>query len=451
MTLALEGIVDWTELTGQSRFVVDLVSVPIFSAIAGVLTNWTGILMLFAPVHFTGFWVPGLQTLFPFLPRKVQVLPIFAPGGILGFQGFIPSRAEKMAAICVDKAISRIGNVKDFLEELDPDGIAAYVAKVAKADLRAIVTTVMEREHPRLWRELTPQMREVLFTTIEAEFPTIVQRSFRRMGDEVDQLVDITLLTIGFLRKNPDILRDIVQAAAAPELKFMVRIGLLGFPLGILLALWISMVHYLHPPVVSLIPPWGWVLIGSTIIGVVVNIIAVKVVFTPGTPQPRYRYLWKQALLAKRQHAAAADFGHVLAYKVLTIPNVAEEVMYGPRGDRMRGLLNSVLADEIDRFLGPFKSAVRYAVGTEEFDQFAKGASTAALSYAPTVIEDADFRRQQAERIDEFATEKLRSLPPEQFMEMIYAAIEQDAWLLYLHGGLLGVIVGGAHLAIFGA
>lgn len=449
--LASGGLIDWEQLTGQSKFVVDIVSVPIFSAIAGVLTNWTGILMMFAPTHFTGFYVPGVKTLFPFLPRKVQVLPVWAPGGIVGFQGFIPSRAEKMAAICVDKAISRIGNVKDFFHELDPDGIAAYVAQIAVADLRTIVTDVMEKEHPRLWRELTPEMREVLIQTIEAEMPAIVQRAFQKIGDQVDQLVDVTLLTVGFLRQNPEILRDIVQAAAAPELKFMVRIGLLGFPFGLVLALWVSMLDHFHPPVLSAIPNWGWVLLGATLIGIVVNILAVRVVFTPGTPQPRYKCLWKQALLAKRQHSAAADFGHVLAYRVLTIPNVADEVLNGPRGDRTRMMINHVIGQEIDRFLGPFRSTVRLAVGTKEFDTIPQSASAAALGFAPRVLADVEFNRAQAKKIDEFATEKLRALPPHEFMEMVYAAIEQDAWLLYVHGGLLGILVGAAHIAIFGA
>jgi len=70
--------------------------------------------MLFAPTRFTGFYVPGLKTLFPFLPRKLQILPIFAPGGILGFQGFVPARAEKMASFISDKALVKIGSPSDF-------------------------------------------------------------------------------------------------------------------------------------------------------------------------------------------------------------------------------------------------------------------------------------------------------------------------------------------------
>ena len=53
--VASAGLIDWEHLTGQSKFVIDLVSVPIFSAIAGLITNWTGVIMLFSPARFTAF------------------------------------------------------------------------------------------------------------------------------------------------------------------------------------------------------------------------------------------------------------------------------------------------------------------------------------------------------------------------------------------------------------
>ena len=89
------GYLDWEEMTGQSKFIVDIVSIPIFSAIAGLITNWTGVIMLFAPARFTGFYVPGAKLIFPFLPRRLQILPCWAPGGIVGFQGFIPARCRE--------------------------------------------------------------------------------------------------------------------------------------------------------------------------------------------------------------------------------------------------------------------------------------------------------------------------------------------------------------------
>ncbi|WP_063062614.1 hypothetical protein [Nocardia sienata] len=449
ITLSSGVLINWEELTGQSKFFVDLISFPIFSAAAGWLTNWTGVLMLFWPLLFRGIRIPGLDVLYPYLPRRVQVLPTFSEDGSrLGFQGFIPARAEKMASICVDKALLRIGSPRDFIHELDLDGIADYVAALARKQVKSIVDEVMNRENPDLWKAVPRAMRQLIYQRVERELPELTGRAFDSLGDNVDQLIDVKGFVIRYLQENPQILKDLTTTIAAPELKFMVRIGLLGAPFGLLLAL------YLH--VHSGIPVWGWVpswaivLAASALIGVVVNIIAVRVVFTPGDPQPRYKYIWKQALLAKRQPQAATDLAHILAYQVLTLPNLSNELLNGPNGDKTRLLLEQLISDEIHRQLGRTTSVVRAAFGRRQFDNLKVGAAGAAVGLAPALVEDADFIREQAENIDEFAARKLQQLTPGEFMEMFYASVEQDAWLLYLHGAALGLLVGATHLLIFG-
>ena len=75
----------------------------------------------------------------------------------------------------------------------------------------------------------------------------------------------------------------------------------------------------------------------------------------------------------------------------------------------------------------------------------------AVRDFAPTLLSDDDFTREEAHKIDTYATEKLRSLPADEFGEMLYAAVEQDAWLLYVHGAVLGILVGAVHILVFGA
>jgi hypothetical protein len=450
MSALTAGVIDWEHLTGQSKFVIDIVSIPIFSAIAGVLTNWTGVLMMFAPTRFTGFYMPGLKTLFPFLPRKLQILPTFAPGGILGFQGFVPARSEKMASFITDKALAKIGSVHDFYRELNPDLLAAHMATAGRPLLRPMVDNLMEREHPQLWHDLSPHMRELVHRQLEARLPEISKRAFDQIGNNIDQLVDVKLLAVGHIRRHPELLKYIFYSMGAPELRFMTRSGVLGAPMGLLLALYVQVHHDFF--LLSWIPTWVIVLLGAAIIGIAVNIIAIKVVFTPGEPMPRYRYLWKQAKLAKRQPQAAADLGHVFGYTIVTLPNVTQELLAGPRGDRTLGVLEDVLTKEIASILGPAGSVVRAAVGAREFDAIQAGAAGGvAVELAPVLAQDEEFTKAQSGRIEKFCTEKLRALSPGEFMDMLYSAIEQDAWLLYAHGAFLGIFVGALHLLVFGA
>ncbi|WP_028475881.1 hypothetical protein [Nocardia sp. CNY236] len=441
--------IDWEALTGQPKIIVDLITFPLFSALAGWLTNWTGVLMLFWPVRFRGIRIPGLSVLYPFLPRRVQVLPTFSDDGYrLGFQGFIPARAEKMASICVDKALMRIGSPKDFIHELDLDGVADQIAARAHDQVRTLVDELMYQENPDLWRGVPRAAKELVYERIERELPALSRRAFASLGTNVDHLIDIKSFVIRYLRENPTILKDLTTTIAAPELRFMVRIGLLGAPFGVLLALYLH-IHQ-SVPVFGWLPGWVIVLLASASIGVAVNVIAVKMVFEPGDPQPRYKYLWKQALLAKRQPQAATDLAHILAYQVLTSTNVSTELLDGPNGDKTRHLLERLIAEEITRQLGPTTGLVRAALGRRQFDNLTVGAAGAAVGLAPSLVDDTQFALEQAMTIDRFATDKLRRLTPGEFMEMFYASVEQDAWLLYLHGAGLGLVVGAAHLLVFG-
>lgn len=444
------GLFDFQEMTGQSQFVIDVVSIPLFSAFAGLITNWTGVIMLFAPIRFRGFRCPGVKTLFPFLPRRLQVLPIFAPGGVLGFQGFIPARAERMASICVDKGLSRLGSIRDFLTELDPDAIADQLVLVAEPELRSMLDELMTREHPELWAQLPPQLQEIVYQRVRQRLPEIAHTAMHAIEENIDDLIDIKLMVVGRLRENPEILRDIIYNLGAKELRFMTAIGFwLGLPLGLILALFLHWGTDL--PLIAAVPHWIWVVCGAAVIGVVVNVVAIKMVFEPGEPQPRYRYLWKQAKFAKRQPEAAASFGYSLAHDVITMPNIITELVKGPRSDKTRVIIEAVMLPELDKIVGPSRTLVKAAVGTREFEAIRLGTTGAALGLAPRLLDDVTFTEKQAEKIDQFCTEKLRELPPDEFMEMLYSAVEQDAWLLYVHGGFLGFFVGLAHIGIFGA
>lgn len=402
MTDLLAGgpFLDWEHMTGQSKFVVDMVSIPIFSAIAGLITNWTGVIMLFAPARFTGFYVPGLKRLFPFLPRKVQILPLFAPNGILGFQGFVPARAEKMASLIVDTSISRIGRISDFYRELNPDELSESIATAARPDVRRLATEIIEKQHPQLWRTLPGAMKEEVLRTIDAELPAISKRAFDKIGENIDQLLNIKLMTVKYMSRNPEVLRNIIEGMAKPELRLMVRTGALGLPFGIPFALFLSLAHYsgpeaqarggfvIHLPdwlsaVLHFFPAWLTVVVGAAIIGVVVNIIAIKVVFEPGMPQPRYKYLWKQGRFPKRQYEASADLAALLSLEVLNVKNFAHELLYGASADKTRAIIEEAVAEETDRILGPFMIMARNSFGLVDVEGLQRRASSTLVEFAP--------------------------------------------------------------------
>src|SRR3954462_545374 len=153
--------------------ILSLITVPLFSGAIGYATNWSGIWMLFYPIRFAGKRVPGLARLAHVMPRRIQQIPGVMIGGI-GWQGIIPSRAAKMGSIAVDKGISKLGSAADFYAQLEPDAIAEHILDTARGEGGETVERIMQREHPELWSDLPPSLRERVHERVQEQLPDIV-------------------------------------------------------------------------------------------------------------------------------------------------------------------------------------------------------------------------------------------------------------------------------------
>jgi uncharacterized membrane protein YheB (UPF0754 family) len=420
------------------RLLVDLISVPLFTGGIGYVTNWSGVLMLFRPLRFHGVRVPGLAILYQLLPRRVQVVPAVRSDGRFGWQGIVPSRAAKMASISVDKGLAKLGSIADFYRELEPDRIAEHLTLVARAEIRQVVTRIMERENPQLWHDLPPPVREAVYARVEQQLPAMVHQITDEIGRHIDQLIDAKLMVIRYLEANPQLLNDMFRKVGRRELRFMQNFGLyFGFPMGF------ALVAVLHA-----YPRW-WVLpVGGVVIGYLANYIGITMIFEPVRPS---RWVpWRQGLFIKRQSEIAEVYARIISDDVITLKNVGEELLYGPRSDRTRLMLETTLRPAVDKAVGPARAAVRVAVGTREYDRIRASVASEAVGLAPVAFSDAEFNRRQAGKIFGFVAAQLRRMSPEEFSELLRSAIKQDEWLLFLHGAVLGFGAGLVHLAIFG-
>src|SRR5436305_5194023 len=186
----------------MSTEVISILTIPIFSGAIGYATNWTGVWMLFNPVHFRGFRLPGLAPLARLLPRKVQQVPGVMNGGV-GWQGIIPSRAAKMGSIAVDKGIAKVGSPREFFDQLDRDKLSEQILESSRADITDLVERVMLREHPQFWRDLPPQVRDRIEQRVQEQLPEVVDEVTDELGMHIDELVDVKLMVIRHIEENP--------------------------------------------------------------------------------------------------------------------------------------------------------------------------------------------------------------------------------------------------------
>jgi uncharacterized membrane protein YheB (UPF0754 family) len=368
----------------------------------------------------------------------VQVLPLIRYDGGLGWQGIVPSRADKMASIAVDKGLLKLGNVGDFYRELEPDRIAEHLATVAQAEIRDVVEQIMRQENPQLWRDLPPLVREAVHARVRQQLPSVIRNITTEIGENVDQLIDAKLMVIRYFVAHPELLNELFMIMGKKELRFMQNFGFyFGFPMGFVLV-----------AILQVLPYW-WVLpVGGVIIGWVVNYIGLEMIFEPAEYK---RWIpWHQGLLLKRKKEVTELYAQMIADKVITLQNIGDELLTGPRSDRTKQMLHDQLRPAVDRAIGPARGAVKVAIGSREYEQIRSSVATEASTFAPIAFGDAAFNKRQSGKIRQFISNQMHEMSPNDFVEMLRSAIKQDEWLLFFHGGVLGFFAGWLHLLIFG-
>ncbi len=418
---------------------LSLITIPLFTGAIGYVTNWTGVWMLFYPVRFRGFEVPGLAAFANVLPRRIRQIPGLGRGGI-GWQGIVPSRAAKMGSIAVDKGIAKLGGPGDFYGLLDPEAIAEQILDTARGDIHDVVERIMERERPQLWHDLPPRVRAAVHARVQEQLPEIVATITGEIGAHVDQLLDLKLMVIHRIEAHPELANRIFLEVGRRELRFIVDFGFFfGLALGIPTAF---LTQYV-------LTQW-WVLpIAGVLIGYTTNLLGIRMIFEPVRPR-QLGPLRIQGLFLRRQPEVAGVYADIIADDVVTMGNMADDLMYGPNSDRTRQLIETALRPAVDRAVGRARPAVRAAVGPRRYDQIRSSVAVEAADYTVAPLADAEFNRSQSDAIRGFVAARMREMEPADFSEMLRTAMREDEWLLYLHGAVLGFGAGLLHLAIFG-
>ena len=415
-----------------------LITVPVFTGAIGYVTNWTGVLMLFYPVHFKGYRSKSLRSLAKLLPRKVQQIPGVMLGGI-GWQGIVPSRAAKMGSLAVDAGIAKLGTPGEYWSQFNPEEMSAQIVDSTREDMRETVDRIMTREHPRLWGDLPLQVKELVYTRVQQQVPAVVRDLTDRIGENIDQLIDVKLMVIKRFEAQPELANRIFLDMGRRELKFIQNFGFFfGFACGIPVA---ALTHF--------VTNWWLLPILGVVVGYVTNWLALWMIYEPTHPH-QIGPIRVHGLFIRRQPELADVYARIVSDEILTMSNFGDELLHGPRADRTRQLIESAMRPAIDRATGPARRAVRVAIGTREYDRIRDSFAAEPVEHMMTPLEDPEFSAQQAGTMRKLIGERMRQMTPEDFGELLRTATKLVEWLLLLHGAVLGFGAGLIHLAIFG-
>jgi uncharacterized membrane protein YheB (UPF0754 family) len=374
------------------------VSMPFIAAAIGYGTKLAAIQMMFRPVR-----------------------------PVLGWQGVVPRNSARMIGISAALLTSRLLDPKEIVERLDPERVAQEIEVPLLLGIDEIAREVMEQYHPALWEMLPLLAQDLIIKQVQAGSPAMVRRIMAELRENIDDVLDVGHVAVSALERDKELLVRLLRSISRPEMAFIARCGLYwGFVLGVVqTVLW----ALTHEPLV--LPVCG------AAIGLFTDWLAIKLVFFPREPS-----FGLQGIFQRRRDEVARQYGELVAREVMTVPNIVDGILRGPRSDRVALMVQRQVQRTIDEQASVAKPFVSVAIGPRRFQEMKHAAADKAMAYLwETASHAEDYATGAIDVADTIAT-RMRKLTPIEYESLLRPAFRQDEWKLIAVGAAIGALVG---------
>ena len=391
-------------------------SIPFISSFSGWSTNWLAIQASFYPIEFKG------------------IRPIF------GWQGIIPSKSGKMANIFISKSLLHMGNLGDVFSKFELGKTAEDFANSHAKELDQLVDEMLEDVSPGVWNNTPDIAKTALYKSIQKSVPDISKAIAEDLTKNIDYFIDIKKLMIEHLTKDKRLFVTMVKDLGKKEIDFAINSGMLfGFLFGI-----VQMLAWYHYPSPAILPFFG------ILVGTATNWIVLNMVFRPLYPfticrkftigEREFGPYFVQGLFIRRQVEVASSFSEVVTEQLLTVSNIMTEVFEGRHKEEARGIIKKHLKPYIESHR--VKLLIQSTQGFRGYMVIKKEIEDRCLEYFLESLKNLNSDELAAIKAQPFFVEKVKSLPPEDFQDMLRPAFQEDEWILIFLGGVLGGLVG---------
>jgi uncharacterized membrane protein YheB (UPF0754 family) len=131
-----------------------------------------------------------------------------------------------------------------------------------------------------------------------------------------------------------------------------------------------------------------------------------------------------------------------IAKEIITPHNVIEAVLRGPLSDKVLGLIQRQVDEELAKHTGIAKPLVVLAVGSRRYQEMKLGISEQIMHRLPETMRYVEDYAEDAMDIRNVLVRKMKELDAEEFEGLLCPAFQQDEWILIATGALLGAAVG---------
>ena len=387
-----------------------------------------------------GWWVYLAMPLFMagigYVTKLLAVRMMFQPLGRRGWgpfswQGVVPRRAARMAAIATELLTSRLISPRDVIARLDPDAVADQLELPIALAVEEITREVMEEYRPGMWASLPEPARARVVRRVQAEAPDLARDLLRDIREGVDQLLDLKTMITTRLMRDRALLNQIFLEAGAEEFRFIIRSGIyFGVAIGCVQA---TVWYFTHNP-------WILPLFGA-FNGWFTDWLALKMIFHPKRRIGIGRLSWQGMFLARRREVTA-DYTALIARELLTPQHIFEALLHGPLSDRVFAMTQRHVQRAVDAQAGAARPLVLLAVGSARYLELKRKITDKVVARLPATLEYVEDYAEQALDVRNTLARKMDELTDAEFEELIRPAFRDDEWILITVGALLGFWLG---------
>ena len=382
-------------------------SMPLVAAFVGYTTKLVALQMLYRPIEFVGI-------------------------GPIGWQGVVPRRAGKTAALTIQMLTDKLLKPEEILDKIDAQEAVDELREPLTRTIDAMARELAEQIRPGLWDSLPAAGRNAVLARVHAAAPGVVNNLLAEMKADLPRFVDLQYLAVTTLVKNKTQLNELMKGLGGAAMKFIRRSGIyFGFAIGLVqMVAW----GFFHNP--WIMPGFGFVT------GFASDWLALNLIFIPREPKKLLGFIPVHGVLHAQRSDVTRDYAHILANDLFSADVLLEAILHGPTSERLFAAVDKELSAALDAQAGFAKPLITLAIGTKRYRDVKDTIVQMVLERLPETLQEAKDYTAKTLDIENLIVEKMNNLTPDQYEAILRPVFKDDEMLMVTVGAVLGFLVG---------
>ena len=391
---------------------------PFIAGFVGWITNVIALEMTFRPINFFGIELFRIKD---------------QPWGFFGWQGIIPAKAEKMASTCFDLITTKLLNVQEQFNRLDPKRFSEVMESGLLLLIDEVLDEVGMEYMPHIWMDLPQDVKDELVVVADLSSSNFLTAFMADMVAHIEDVVDIKEMTVSACVRERRLMVTVFKQCGEKEFNFIRHSGFyFGFLFGcIQMTIWFFYTG-------------SWILpIAGFLVGWATNWLALKVIFRPLYPT-KFLCWTVQGIFLKRQKEVSEAFARVACVEVLHVKAVWDAIFTGPLCNNFFAMLRAhaiVFTEELVG-AGGLKPFAVAALGADKYAAMKESIAHKICEKIPSIIDQSYQYMTDALHMEETINDRMTKISAEEFEGVLHPAFQEDEIILIAVGGVLGLIVG---------